>query len=175
MQFVKEFQVESAEPLNSLELLKQKLVLKHLETLGRGFVGEEALGISLYCALITQKDRDVERALCYSVNHGGDSDSTGAITGNLVGALYGEAAIPPKWRENIEMRDLVREVSRDLLYVTISDDKQNLALKYPPPITVVNGEEYYKNRENLRAPPLRMPAGARFFEWANKQKKVLPF
>lgn len=175
LEFVKEFEVETAEPPHPLELLKQKLVLKHLHSLGRGFIGEEALGMSLYCALITQKEKDVEKALCYAVNHGGDSDSTGAITGNLVGAMYGEAAIPTRWRDSIEMRDLIREVCRDLLYVTISNDKRHLYLKYPPAITSVNGEEYYKIRENLQAHQFKMPAGARFYEWANKQKKVLPF
>lgn len=171
---MREFEDVAMQFVSPLDLIKQKVVLKHLKILGRGFVGEEALGISLYCALITQKEKDAEKAICYAVNHGGDSDSTGAITGNLVGAMYGEAAIPARWRDNIEMRDLLREVCRDLLYVTMTNDRQIL-IKYPPPITMVNGEEYYKIRENLLGPPFRMPAGSRFFDWANKQKKLWPF
>ncbi|CAM6118529.1 unnamed protein product [Calypogeia fissa] len=172
LEFLREF--EETEPTNEAEFLKQKVVLKHFESLGRGLVSEDALGISLYCTLITQKDRDVEQALRYSVNHSGGSDSTGAITGNLVGALYGEAAIPRKWTDSIEMRDLIREVCRDLLYVNIANNKQHLALKYPPPITMVNGEDYYKNRDNLVV-PLKMPPGSRFIDFSNKQKKALPF
>jgi ADP-ribosyl-[dinitrogen reductase] hydrolase len=31
------------------------------------------------------------------VNRGGDADTTGAITGMIAGALYGEAALPARW------------------------------------------------------------------------------
>ena len=172
LDFVRKLE-DATEPSNPVDLLKQKVVLKHIEKLGQGFVAEEALGISLYCALITQKDRDVERALCYSVNHSGDSDTTGAITGNIVGTLHGEAAIPQRWRDNIELRELMKEVGRDLLYVTNPNIiKHNLPLKYPTPITIINGEEYYKKKENLAVPPFKMPPGPRFYEWANKQKQI---
>ncbi|MFZ5470515.1 MAG: ADP-ribosylglycohydrolase family protein [Myxococcota bacterium] len=39
-----------------------------------------------------------EEALVDVVNRGGDSDTNGAITGALLGALYGEEAIPERWR-----------------------------------------------------------------------------
>lgn len=32
--------------------------------------------------------------MCLAVNHDGDSDSTGAITGNILGAYLGQQAIP---------------------------------------------------------------------------------
>lgn len=131
---------------------KQSLVLKHIKQLGRGFVGEEALGIALYCALVVNDD--VENGICYAVNHGGDSDSTGAIAGNIMGALYGEDSIPKRWRDSVEMADLIREVSRDLLSVAHHDQ---LIQKYPPAITVHNGEDYYKNKSNLKVPPFRLP------------------
>jgi len=55
-----------------------------IRQLGEGWVGEEALSISVYCAL---KHRDdFRKALIAAVNHDGDSDSTGAITGNIMGA-----------------------------------------------------------------------------------------
>lgn len=56
--------------------------------LGRGWVGDEALAIAVYCAL--KHERKPYDALIAAVNHSGDSDSTGAITGNIVGAFYGE-------------------------------------------------------------------------------------
>eukprot|EP00246_Nothoceros_aenigmaticus_P011588 TRINITY_DN3212_c0_g3_i1.p1 TRINITY_DN3212_c0_g3~~TRINITY_DN3212_c0_g3_i1.p1 ORF type:complete len:408 (+),score=84.21 TRINITY_DN3212_c0_g3_i1:182-1405(+) len=152
---VVEAQTLAAEFKNGTEVAdssaKQTLVLKHIEQLGRGFVGEEALGIALYCALICSDD--VENAICYSVNHGGDSDSTGAIVGNIMGALYGEDAVPSRWRDAVEMADLIREVGRDLLSVGLRGEK-----KYPPAITIRNGEEYYKNRSNLVLPPFRLPS-----------------
>ncbi len=62
-----------------------------VERLGAGWVAEEALAIALYCALVAPDSRG---ALLLPVNHSGDSDSTGAICGNIVGALRGADAIP---------------------------------------------------------------------------------
>ena len=55
--------------------------------LGEGWTGEEAWAISLYCTI--KHIGSVEDAIIASVNHNGDSDSTGSITGNIMGAIYG--------------------------------------------------------------------------------------
>ena len=57
-----------------------------VEALGEGWVAEEALGMSIYCALVAT---DFADGVVLAVNHGGDSDSTGAITGNILGTLLG--------------------------------------------------------------------------------------
>lgn len=84
-----------------------------VERLGQGWVAVEALAISLYCALAAVED--FGGGVCLAVNHGGDSDSTGAITGNVLGALLGKSSIPGGWLDRLEMRDLVEEISADLL------------------------------------------------------------
>ena len=56
---------------------------------------------------------DLRTALLRAVNHSGDSDSTGAIAGNLAGTLYGEAAIPPEWLGPLELRDTIEQVADD--------------------------------------------------------------
>jgi ADP-ribosyl-[dinitrogen reductase] hydrolase len=43
-----------------------------------------------------------EGALIDVVNRGGDSDTTGAILGMIVGALYGAESIPPRWLKALE-------------------------------------------------------------------------
>lgn len=58
---------------------------------------------------------DMEIALRRAVNHSGDSDSTGAITGNLLGAMWGVDAIPERWVAEVELGDVVRAVADDLL------------------------------------------------------------
>lgn len=68
----------------------------HEVDLGEGWTGEEALAISLYCALVA-KPNDFLEGIRKAVNHGGDSDSTGAITGNILGTLWGADAIPQEW------------------------------------------------------------------------------
>lgn len=55
--------------------------------LGEGWVGEEAWAVALYCAI--RHIDNPEEALIVSVNHDGDSDSTGSICGNIMGAVYG--------------------------------------------------------------------------------------
>ncbi|SDD66309.1 ADP-ribosylglycohydrolase family protein [Glycomyces harbinensis] len=72
--------------------------------LGQGWVAEEALAIAVYCLLGTD---DVRAGLIASVNHSGDSDSTGAILGNLYGAAYGHGALPPEWARQVEGREVI--------------------------------------------------------------------
>ena len=82
------------------------------EHLGGGWVGEEALAIGLYAVLATGSLRE---ALVLSVNHSGDSDSTGMVCGNIAGALHGTRAVPPEWLRTLELRDVIEELGRDAL------------------------------------------------------------
>jgi len=84
-----------------------------VESLGEGWVGEQALAISLFCALVSQDD--YARAVLLAINHGGDSDSTGAIAGNILGALLGASAIPPRWLDALELRPEIETLAADLL------------------------------------------------------------
>lgn len=86
--------------------------LENITKLGEGWVAEEALAISLYCSL--RYEGDFSKAIIASVNHSGDSDSTGAITGNILGAWLGFAAIEDKWKENLELADVIEELAIDL-------------------------------------------------------------
>ncbi|MER7014921.1 type VII secretion system-associated protein [Saccharopolyspora sp. NPDC000359] len=81
-------------------------------TLGRGAVGEEALAIGLYAVQATDNLRD---ALLLSVNHSGDSDSTGIVAGNIGGALYGTRAIPQEWLNTLELRQVIETLANDAL------------------------------------------------------------
>ena len=57
---------------------------------------------------------DFKRAIVTSVNHNGDSDSTGAVTGNILGAYLGMSAIPPQYLENLELKNVILELADDL-------------------------------------------------------------
>jgi len=83
-----------------------------LESLGAGNVGETALSMSVYVALTTS---DVDTALLASVNHSGDSDSTGSVCGNLVGAMYGEEALRTAWLDQLELREVIGQLADDAL------------------------------------------------------------
>ena len=83
-----------------------------LESLGEGWFGNEALAISVYCALAAKGD--FVAGVRLAVNHSGDSDSTGSITGNILGAFLGEQVIPPRWLDRLELVEITRQVGVDL-------------------------------------------------------------
>jgi ADP-ribosylglycohydrolase len=82
-----------------------------VESLGEGWVAEEALAIGLYAALVAE---GFEHGVLLAVNHSGDSDSTGAIAGSLLGVALGELAIPRRWLARLELRDALEQVADDL-------------------------------------------------------------
>ncbi|CAM5510864.1 ADP-ribosylglycohydrolase family protein [Streptomyces abikoensis] len=83
---------------------------ERLETLGQGWVAEEALAMGVYCALVAE---DVRHGLLLAVNHSGDSDSTGSLCGNLLGALHGETALPADLLAGLEGRAEIAELADD--------------------------------------------------------------
>lgn len=80
-----------------------------IRELGEGWVGEEAMAIAVFCALRYQND--LAEGLSAAVTHDGDSDSTGAIAGNILGAWLGASAIPEEWLQTIELRDVVERMA----------------------------------------------------------------
>lgn len=93
--------------------------IEAISALGEGWVGEEALAIAVYCALSHQDN--FKQALIAAVNHNGDSDSTGAITGNLLGAYLGLSQIPQGWVVKIELLPVLLTVA-DVLLVEYNED-----------------------------------------------------
>lgn len=87
--------------------------LQNIHELGEGWIAEEALAIALYCCL--RYPDDFSKCLVVSVNHKGDSDSTGAIAGNILGAWSGYEAMDNKWKQNLELSDVILETA-DMLY-----------------------------------------------------------
>lgn len=92
----------SAEDLDDLDAIRQ---------LGAGWVAEGTLAIAVYCAL--KYSDNFEEGIVASVNHDGDSDSTGAVTGNILGAALGFGAIPQKYLDKLELKDVILEIAED--------------------------------------------------------------
>ena len=83
-----------------------------VESLGGGWTAEEALSIALYACLAGETFDD---ALQIAVLHSGDSDSTGAIAGNMIGLIDPLAAMKHRWAPVIEGADLITRLVRDYL------------------------------------------------------------
>ena len=110
------------------ELSEKALRLAHsaisevdaIRQLGEGWTGEEAWAIALYCAV--RHVDSVEEAIIASVNHDGDSDSTGSICGNIMGAIYGYEYIR---RRNIfcpNGRELEQTLELSEIILALADD-----------------------------------------------------
>ena len=81
-----------------------------VESLGAGWIAEEALAISVYCSMAASSFRE---GVLLAVNHSGDSDSTGSITGQILGTANGEDSIPRDWIAGLQARAVVEKVALD--------------------------------------------------------------
>lgn len=109
-----------------------KINANTIELLGQGWIAEEALSMALFSSLCFEKD--FEKGVLFSVNHGGDSDSTGSIVGNILGLINGIDKVPVKWINNLIGHEIVKELAEDL-HIKIKEDSfytdERWGKKYP--------------------------------------------
>lgn len=115
-----------------------------IKKLGQGWTADEAWYIALYCC-IRHLD-SVHDAIIAAVNHDGDSDSTGAIAGNIMGAIHGYQSIKSqnlfcpadhKLETTLELLDVILTISDDLVIVQntgqlTAAEKHRLLERYSP-------------------------------------------
>lgn len=80
--------------------------------LGEGWVGDEALAIAVFSVM--RHIDSFEDCIVCAVNHDGDSDSTGAIAGNIIGAILGYSAIPKHYLDTLEIEPVLVSIADDL-------------------------------------------------------------
>jgi len=99
-----------------------------IRQLGMGWVADEAVAIAIYCSL-KYKD-NFEDAIVAAANHDGDSDSTAAITGNIVGARVGYKNIPDYYKNYVELKDikLPEEMQRVIARVAEAERERRAAI-----------------------------------------------
>ncbi len=110
------------------ELTNQAVVLAHsgiedaeaIRILGEGWVADEAWAIALYSAI--RHIDSVEEAIITSVNHDGDSDSTGSICGNIMGAIYGYDHIKERNIFCLEGSSLEDTLELSEIIIALADD-----------------------------------------------------
>lgn len=98
--------------------------------LGEGWVAEETLAIAIFSTM--RYIDDFEKCICCSVNHSGDSDSTGAVAGNMIGAILGYSAIPEKYLTNLELHDVLVSVADDLSGFSSEEQMQERYANHKP-------------------------------------------
>ena len=91
-----------------------------IRELGEGWVAEETWAIALYCAI--RHIDSVENAIIASVNHDGDSDSTGSVCGNIMGAIYGYEHIKERNIFCTEGKQLEDTLELSEIILALADD-----------------------------------------------------
>lgn len=106
------------DPTETIAALEQALACDgpptpaSIEALGGGWVAEEALAIALHCVRNAATPFD---ALIASANHSGDSDSTAAIAGNLLGVMHGPGVVPHEWIASLDVGDALHDLIEDFI------------------------------------------------------------
>ncbi len=87
-----------------------------IPTIGAGWVGEEAVAIALYCVKrnISGYTGEFKQAIIDAVNHDGDSDSTGSLCGNIMGAIVGYNYIQDEYKYHLELLPVILELADDM-------------------------------------------------------------
>lgn len=120
---------EIAKAIYSALAARQDGCPETVESLGGGWVAEEALAIALYACL---RGRDIDECLRIAVTHGGDSDSTAAIAGNMLGVMNSDAVLSHPWASVIQGADIISRLARDYDWLLHDPDAVDALFEFYP-------------------------------------------
>ena len=83
---------------------------ENIKTIGEGWVGDEALAIAIYCALVSHS---FEEVIKLSINHDGDSDSTGSIAAQLWVAFNDLPEEYQAWVDRLDIKNAFKHMIED--------------------------------------------------------------
>ncbi|PHV72095.1 hypothetical protein CS063_01040 [Sporanaerobium hydrogeniformans] len=98
-----------------------------LQSLGQGFLAEEALAMAIYCVL--SYPNDFMAALRLAINHDGNSGTIGALTGNILGTYVGIENIDVNFIDKVELNKEIQLIAEDLWKGY--EDTSEWEMKYP--------------------------------------------
>lgn len=120
-----------------------------IRELGEGWVAEETWAIALYCAI--RHIDSVEDAIIASVNHDGDSDSTGSVCGNIMGVIYGYEDIKNRNILSPEGKKLEETLELSEIILALADDlSSGSAYSESAPIDTPEKRQWYERYCKLR-------------------------
>ncbi len=131
-----------------------------INQIGWGWTGEEALCIALYSVL--KAKGDFKETLKIAVNHNGDSDSTGAIAGNIAGVICGKKGIQNDWISKIEYSNNLMQIVKDLFEI---NKDSSIPERYP----------YNKRNPNWYSdkPLSKTPQRLKYVIFSNKDMQIM--
>lgn len=91
-----------------------------IRQLGEGWTAEETWAIAVFCSLRhIDSPRD---AIIAAVNHDGDSDSTGSVAGNIIGAIHGYKVLKEQHLFCPTGKEIDETLELSNLILTLADD-----------------------------------------------------
>ena len=82
----------------------------------------DSLMVAIYSILHTENYED---AIRMAVNFGYDTDTNGAITGSIAGAMYGQDQIPEKWLNQIKKKEYLMTLGRQFSKILANLGRDN--------------------------------------------------
>jgi ADP-ribosylglycohydrolase len=83
-----------------------------VDLVGTGVASQESVPAAF--AVLEVASGDPWQAAVISANLGGDTDTIGAVAGQIAGALFGAASIPARWRSGLRQADRLVELASRL-------------------------------------------------------------
>lgn len=98
-----------------------------IERIGDGVEAHDVLARAVYAALCYPND--YLKGVLLGVNHSGDSDSVGGITGCILGCRLGIQGIPEELTTEIELHEEIKTLANDL--ITFYQEDEEWLKRYP--------------------------------------------
>lgn len=102
--------------------------VENIHSFGNSLCAEVCLAVAVYCSL--KYPDSYEKAVTASIYNDGDSDTTGAVTGNIMGAFLGINSISDTLLKNVERCDVIEEITNDIFNGINKNLDQKLIDKY---------------------------------------------
>jgi ADP-ribosyl-[dinitrogen reductase] hydrolase len=95
----------------ALALLRADHKIRNRSAISSAPRAPDTLDAALWCLA---RAESFEQTVIEAVNLGGDTDTIGAVAGQLAGAVYGASAIPRRWREGLHSADRIAALAHRL-------------------------------------------------------------
>jgi len=105
--FLRDLIIKRGEFKNFERILSEKILTEPKSKIKSSGYVIDTLESSLWCVANT---KNLKSAILKAVNLGEDSDTTGAVTGALVGAIYGYKEIPEEWLNSLAKKGMISNV-----------------------------------------------------------------
>lgn len=106
--FLKKISIPDSELKLFDRLLLSDISLEHINSIESSGYVIHTLEASIWCLLSTET---YQEAILKAVNLGEDADTTAAVTGALVGLLYGFETIPDSWLNQLAKREEIEDLA----------------------------------------------------------------